>query len=379
MRLLTSALGIVLMVGSMTTTHAQINADVQRVVTRHVKDILPADGLGGVAVALRSGGRTAFFNYGWADASNERPVTSDTLFNIASIRKVFEATVLARAAQGGKLSLDEPVADLVPELKLGGDIRRVTLGQLATHTSGLLLPQDHPPWPDWGYTLPEFIRALNGWEADIDHQPGEQQMYTHAGYVLLALALERRLGRSAEHVIGDQILRPLGLSSTTLPLASGAERGHLAPEQKRRAAQGYGEGGEPIGGLGDQQGYYHWAGNSQMYSSARDLAVFLTANMGELPIEPPLHNAMEMAQRGVFAMSPHNTQALAWEISHGEGEPEIVEKYGGLNNASSYIALMPGRALGIVILTNRGNQYPNETGRRILLELAGAAQTSSDK
>jgi beta-lactamase class C len=170
-------------------------------------------------------------------------------------------------------------------------------------------------------------------------------------------------------MIGEQVLRPLGLSSTSMPLASGAERGQLTPEQRRRAAQGYGEDGEPIGGPGDQQGYYHWPGNSQMYSSSRDLAIFLAANMGELPVEPALHDAMKMAQRGVFAMSPHNTQALAWEISHGD-EPTIIEKYGGLNNSSAYIGMMPSRKFGIVILTNRGNQYPNEVGRQILIELA---------
>jgi beta-lactamase class C len=53
----------------------------------------------------------------------------------------------------------------------------------------------------------------------------------------------------------------------------------------------------------------------------------------------------------------------------GKG-PAIVEKYGGLNNASAYIGFMPSRALGIVILGNRGNQYPNEVGRLILRELA---------
>ena len=47
-----------------------------------------------------------------------------------------------------------------------------------------------------------------------------------------------------------------------------------------------------------------------------------------------------------------------------------MEKYGGLNNASAYIGMMPSRELGIVILTNRANQYPNDVGRRILLELA---------
>ena len=72
-----------------------------------------------------------------------------------------------------------------------------------------------------------------------------------------------------------------------------------------------------------------------------------------------------------FASARATRQALAWEIS-SDREPTIIEKYGGLNNASAYIGMMPSRKLGIVILGNRGNQYPNELGRRILLELAAA-------
>src|SRR5207245_8127869 len=65
--------------------------------------------------------------------------------------------------------LDDPVAKYVVELQQGGDIHKVTLGQLATHTSGLLLPQDHPPWPDWGYTLPEFIRDRKSTRLNSSH------------------------------------------------------------------------------------------------------------------------------------------------------------------------------------------------------------------
>jgi len=127
-------------------------------------------------------GRSLFFNYGWADRAGKRPITTDTLFNLASLRKVFETTLLAQAVRNGELELDDPVAKYVVELQRGGDIRQVTLGQLATHTSGLLLPQDHPPWPHWGYTLPEFIRTLNAWTAD--KAPGQRHLYTHAGFIL---------------------------------------------------------------------------------------------------------------------------------------------------------------------------------------------------
>jgi beta-lactamase class C len=344
---------------------AGADAQIERTIARQVRAIVPADGAGGVAVALRIEGRTLFFNYGWADHSDQRPITSDTLFNVASLRKVFEATLLAQGVRNGELRLEEPAAKYVTELKPDSDIGRVTLGQLATHTSGLLLPQDHPPWPDWGYTLPQFIRALNAWKAD--KPPGTQHLYTHAGYVLLQLALERRYGTPIDELITQRLLRPLRMSSTTLP--GHDEDAHLPPEHKHRAVQGYAEDGTPLGEPGSRESYYHWPGTGQMYSSARDMAIFLAANLGELPIERSLREAMTSAQQGVVTIGPQSRQALAWEVSFADA-PTIVEKYGGLHNASAYIGMMPRRKLGIVILGNRGNQYPNEVGRRIMLELA---------
>jgi beta-lactamase class C len=348
---------------------AGADRQVERIVTRHVRAIVPPDGGGGVAVAVRIEGRTLFFNYGWADRADKRPITTDTLFNLASLRKVFEATLLAQAVGNGELRLDDPATKYVAELDPDGDIGRVTLGQLATHTSGLLLPQDHPPWPDWGYTLPEFIRTLKAWKAD--KAPGQQHLYTHAGYVLLQLALERRYGVPIDELIEQRLLQPLGMTSTTLPRQDDSTRGRMSPEHKRRAVQGYSERGEPLGEPGNQESYYRWPGTGQMYSSARDMTVFLAANLGELPVERSLREAMNLAHQSVWTIGPRNRQALAWEVL-GTDAPTITEKYGGLHNASAYIGMMLRHKLGIVILGNRGKQYPNEVGRRILLELAAS-------
>jgi beta-lactamase class C len=347
---------------------ARAESDVARVVARHVKTILAPGEPGGAGVAVRIDGRTLFYDFGLADVAGKRPITADSLFNLASLRKVFEATLLAQAVRKGDLALDDPAAKYVTELQRGGDIRHVTLGQLATHTSGLLLPQDHPPWPDWGYTLPQFIRTLNAWQADFEI--GKPTVYTHAGYILLQLALERRYGVPIDEMIEQRITQPLGMASTTLPLRDDSPRGRLSPEHKARAVQGYGYDGRTVGEPGDQQGYYYWPGTSQMYSSPRDMALLVAANLGELPVEPSLREGMQLARQGVLTIGPRTQQALAWEIVF-ENERPIVEKYGGLNNASAYVGMMPGRKLGIVILGNRGNQYPSEAGRRILRELAG--------
>jgi beta-lactamase class C len=346
-----------------------IDAAIAQLVAHELATILPPDRPGGAAVAIRMDGRTLFFNHGFADAANARPVTSDSLFNLASIRKVFETTLLAQAAQQGRIDLSDPVAKYVTELQHGGDIRRITLGELATHTSGLLLRPDYPPWPVPHFTSESFFGTLNAWAADDQHTPGKQHIYTHAGFVLLHLALDRALGADLDASIHEKLLAPLGMTSTVFPQPNETLNGQLAAEYRARAVQGYAEDGKPIGEPGDQQGYYDWPGTGQVYASARDMAQFLGASLGELPVEPSLAEAMKLAQRATFRITPRNSQGLGWEIIH-EGALDIVEKNGGLDNTSSYIGMIPARKLGIVILSNRGDQYPSEVGRCIMLALA---------
>jgi beta-lactamase class C len=368
MRLATGTLLMALMTVPPVGARAQTGEQVRQLIARDIHSMLPGDGAGGAAVAVRINGNTSFFNYGMADLKNNRPVDSDSLFNLASVGKVFDATLLALAVKQGELTLGDPVVKYLPELEHGGDVRRFTAGQLASHTSGLLLPQDHPPWPEQHYLLPEFFRTLNDWKADRRHEPGAQHMYTHAGYVLLHLALERRLSAPLGDLLDTRVFRPLGMTSTSLPRQPGPDpRGELDPALKSRAVQGYDEHGAPIGTPGDVQGYYLWRGAGQVYSSARDMAVFLTANLGELPDQRNLQDAMALAQQPIIPISTNNAQALAWEINLNA--TPIVEKNGGLNNSSTYIGLVPSAKIGIVILTNRGELNPAETGRRILLQL----------
>src|SRR5262249_17766394 len=107
-------------------------------------------------------------------------------------------------------------------------------------------------------------------------------------------------------------------------------------------------------------------GTGQMFSSARDLAVFMAAQLGELPVEPSLRSAIALAQQGVFRASEHVTQALAWEINDFGGSL-IVDKPGGLNNTSTYIGLVPSTKLGVVISITRGGQDTSDVARSALL------------
>ena len=360
MRTLALAILVTAIASSSLASYAHTEDLLRKIVREEILGLLPADGAGGIAVAVRIEGRLLFFDAGTADRATDRPVTPDTAFNIASLRKPFEASLLALAVEDGRMALDEPVCNYVPELADGRDIHRVTLGQLATHTSGLLLPQDHPPWPTEHYTLASFLETLNAWQAAAEHQPGRQHMYTHAGYILLQLALERGLGAPIRELLQTRIFRPLGMQASLIP-----QRGAPPPH----AVQGYGEDGTPIGLPGDQQTYYDFPGTGQMYSTATDLALFLAASMGETmgehPLPTALTHALSLTQAPAVTIGAHDAQALAWEIDDSGG-PTIVDKNGGLNNSSAYMGMIPAQKLGIVVLSNRGGIDVAQAGRRTL-------------
>ena len=372
-RLAIVALTAALIGGPATGAAALSDTEVERLVERHVRDVLPAHGAGGAAVAVRIDGRTLFFNYGYADRANNRPATSDTLFNLGSVAKVFDAILLAQAVQQGELAFEDPVAKHVTELQRGGDIRRVTLRQLASFTSGLVLPHDGPPWTAEPFTPETFLTYLNEWKARPGQEPGKQVLHTHSNYVLLRLAFERRFGVPIADLTGRRLIEPLRLTSTVLPTPSADPRRHprgeLPAALRSRVVQGYDEDGTTIGDPGDLQGFYHWVGTGQTYSSARDMAVMLAANLDGLPGHQSLQQAMKLAQQGVLAFGERSVGALAWE-SHRQDGWEIVERYGGLNNATATIAMIPERKVGVVILCNRSQDVAT-AGQKILLGLAG--------
>jgi beta-lactamase class C len=355
--LVTAVIGSLLAAGP---TRAQVN--IEQIVGQKIQPILPKNGEGGgVAVAVRMGGKISFFNYGMADNAQNRPVTADSIFNLGSIGKVFATTLLAQAVKQGEMSLDDPVAKYVTELQRGGDIRRITLRQLASHTSGLpRVPQQYETWHKGRYTWPDFVRFLNSWKASPNHEPGQQYLYSNAAMVLLRVALERRFNTHFAALMHQRLTVPLGMTSTALPLP----RNLLG-----RAVQGYNPSGRPVGRPGMEGGTFQWRGSGQIYSSSRDMATFLTANLGELPAHRPIENAMALAQQPVFTVSARLKIGLAWQ-NVSAGNFTIIDKNGGLNNTSTYIGFAPQQKLGVVILVNRGKQQPTGIGRQIIHALA---------
>ncbi|WFU76310.1 serine hydrolase [Bradyrhizobium sp. CB2312] len=343
-------------------------AQMRDIVAAELAPTATPDHPGGLAAALYAGRHLEFFTFGFADDATRRPVTPDTLFNLGSLRKPFEATLVALGTLRGELRLDDALPKYLPELT-GDYVRRVTVGQLAAHTSGLLLPTDHPPWPNDSFTRAQFIEMVNAWEPQAGEVPGRQRVYSHAGYVLLQLVLERRYGTPIATLLEQRILKPLGMTATSVPERGPDNRAVMDGAWMQRVVQGYSDQGMAIGPPGNQQSYFDFPGTSQMFSSARDLGAFVAASVDGRSIDPHLREALRMAQHEVFRVDEKFGQGMAWENVRLPGVT-IVDKPGGLNNASGYLGLVAARRIGIVLLANRG-EYPHEIARyKILPALA---------
>jgi CubicO group peptidase (beta-lactamase class C family) len=199
-------------------------------------------------VAISTGERfDCLDGYGTADPATGAPNTPDTVFDIGSVTKVFTAAVVFSLVDQGKLRLDAPVAQYLPELT--GPVRAATIRQLLLHTSGLNGTHgddSEPMSPD------AALAAIS--RLDVAFPPGERHLYSNAGYTLLALVVERFGG-----------YRDL-LASRILPPGAGFWHGQPAPRGPRA-----------VGEVGQTGPFWGLEGNGGIAMSAKDLAAWTRA------------------------------------------------------------------------------------------------------
>jgi beta-lactamase class C len=362
----------ILLISYALSAGSALASEVEQILAQELEKAVLA-GVSGATAAVRIGDRIVSTTL--AEGASKRRVDSDSLFNLASVSKVFDVMLLSHSHVNGELSLDDSVAKYIRELDNGGDASRITLRQLVTFSSGFSVTHDNPPWwPAEHFTLPKFLGHLQKWKRDPNHVPGRDYVYSHAGFMLLHVALERRFGLPYATLLERKLLRALDMPSTLLPLRGANDVGNLAPALRKRAVQGYDGEGKPIGTPGNMQGYYYWPGTGQMFSSARDMARLLAGHMGELPLDRSLERAIALTHHEALGIRPNVMQAQAWEVHH-VGLP-MIDKNGGLNNTTIYIGLIPGKRLGVVILINRGDLNGRDFGHAILLRLAALSEAA---
>ena len=157
--------------------------------------------------------------YGWRDAENKLPMQEDTIFEMASVTKMFTATAVMLLVRDGRLSVDDEYTKYFPDYPYPG----VTIRHLLTHTSGM--PDDFetdtwvcPAWENEKRIPPcsEILRFIRESGEEASHAPGETFRYTDIGYCLLANLVEKLSGASFEDFLKKNVFGPAGMKDSAI-------------------------------------------------------------------------------------------------------------------------------------------------------------------
>lgn len=306
----------------------------------------------GIVIGLVDAGGVTYSAFGLTTPGGE-PLDESSVFEIGSITKVFTTATLSRMAERGELSLEDAVADLLPDgvtMPQYGD-EPIRLVDLATHRSGFPRQPTNMPMssqlnPYYDYTVELLYEFLD--EVELQRAPGEEAEYSNVAMGLLGHVLTLEAGMEYEAMVKREILDPLGMGSTGIV---------LTPAMQERLALPHVGWSRVI----------NWdipalAGAGALRSSAVDMVRFLRANMGLMPTElyPALGATHE--PRGNFA--PLMAIGLGW-VSRLLKTHTIVWHNGGTGGYRAFAGFSPELGLGAVVLTN-SQQSADDIGFRLL-------------
>lgn len=191
-------------------------------VAKFFRDGVARERIVGASLAwVKDGAVETIETAGLADRATNAPVTRDTIYHWASITKTFTAVAIMQLRDQGRLTLDDPIVDYVPELALvhnpHGRMRDITIRHLLSHSAGFR----GGTWP-WGGDKAWHPFEPPAWEqvaammpyTEILFPPGSRYSYSNPGIIFLGRVIERLSGEPFETYIDKQILRPLGMRDT---------------------------------------------------------------------------------------------------------------------------------------------------------------------
>ncbi|GAA0989505.1 hypothetical protein GCM10009555_073640 [Acrocarpospora macrocephala] len=317
-------------------------------------------GVDGVPMAAAVAGEVVRYADAAGTLAAERPAARiDTIFDIASITKLFTTVVVLSLAEDERLGLDEPVATWLPGYY--GDRPAVTVRHLLTHTSGLP-PVQHvdaaPPGdPRWDLML------------STPSGPPVEYVYSDVGMITLGRVAEIAGGAPLDVLVRDRVTGPLGLADTTYLPDPGLVPRIAATEYKPWRGgcvrgQVHDETAHALGGV---------AGHAGLFSTAGDLLRFgeMLRTGGAGVISPDTVAEMTRDQNVTGA---DFRQGLGVRI----GDPAIVgplsDAYGHSGFTGTSLVIDPGHTLTVVLLTN--NIHPRR-GRPGIRDLRTATATAA--
>lgn len=335
--------------------------DLRDTVTRQIAPPMKQYAIPGMAIGIVADGKPYVFDYGVMSKQTGKPVTGDTLFEIGSVSKTLTATLASDAQEGGELSLADPAGKYLPELQ-GKPFGVVTLLQLGTHTPGGTPLQV----PDSIRDDAGLIRYLDAWRPA--YAPGTHRKYSNVAIGMLGWLTAKAMHQDFATLMEQRLFPAIGMTHTyiNVPAARMADY-----------AQGYTKDGKPVRMT---EGML-WQPAYGVRTTAADLLRFVQANMGMIHTAPRLQRAIERTHTGYFRAGPL-TQDLIWEqypypvalptllagnapkmlfdaVPASAIQPPLapnpatwINKTGSTGGFSTYVAFVPAKRIGIVMLAN---------------------------
>ncbi|WP_223488131.1 class C beta-lactamase [Pseudomonas sp. A-RE-19] len=344
----------------------QTDQPIEKIVNDAVRPVLKAEGIPGMAVAITVNGKQHYFNYGVASKETGRPVANDTLFEIGSVSKTFTATLAAYAQATGKLSLSDAASTVLPALR-GSAFDSISVLQLGTYTAGGL-PLQFPSDADHQDKMLGYFKQ---WKPI--YAAGTHRQYSNPSLGLFGYLAAHSMGAPFDKLMEKTLLPKLGLKHSYLKVPQ---------DQMGLYAQGYNKDDKPVRvgpGALDSEAY-------GVKTSASDLLRYVEANMNPTSLEKPLQQAIAITHTGYYTVGD-TTQGLGWEFYNypvtldtllggnssqmameahevrwlNPPQPQrdtvLINKTGSTGGFGAYVAFIPAKDIGIVILANKN--YPN--------------------
>ena len=321
----------------------------------------------GVAVGILHNGQRETRAWGVTSLGTRYPLLPESVFRVASISKLFTATLAMTLVDAGALDLDRPVADYLPELALGDAEaqRTITVRHLLSHQSGLWgdFSEDH------GLGEDALMRAVArfGTVRQIT-RPGELWAYCNVGFHLTGAVIQRVAGVPFETAMRERVFAPLGLKRTGFfaheAIVHSAAVGHeqVAPgeDEHRIAGQYYPRNRNPAGGV---------------ISCVDDLLTFAAMYLdGGVAARGRMLSAAAIRELWTPQIAAGNF-AEAYGVGFALttiGGVQTVGHGGSINGYQSNLTIVPDRNVAIVTLTNsaRGSSAIRGIERAMLEERA---------
>lgn len=322
------------------SAHAQATPELSRRADSLLRVFSTGDAPGLAVAVVRDGKVLYSKGQGYANLEHRIPITSSTVFDVASVSKQFAGLAVAMLVQQGKVALSDDIRKYIPELQVMP--KPITVNHLLHHTSGMR---------DWPGTL-----GLAGWKYDdvisfdqilsmayhqktLNFEPGSEYMYSNTGYNLLAEMVKRVTGKPFRVWTDENLFQPLGMTSSVF------RDDHTLVVPQR--ALGYSRGSD---------GKWHGAtnnltalGSSSLMSSADDMARWLI-NFDDAKVGGTA--AMTLSRtKGIL----NNTNEIpyAFGISHGTYRSVRTLNHSGSWAAFvSFLVHFPDQKAGVVVLAN---------------------------